>query len=295
MMGNGEFQEAVLPRGPVRPVKRGQPHRTRRRRWRGFLMLMACIFPPGLAQANPWPHFPLPPPWIGQPAPDSAPVPEWGSQWIDGGLGALSHGKEDESGHLAAPLPDGEVIPSPASGDEPLGSIFDDGDRFDILFYGGKFVDVTFRSIVFRQITDYRDSYIWVTALNYKLGALLGPIDIETEAQIAKHTGLQNHFEVNVLVIARREVVLWGAFSISMAFGDGFSLTSEVPRLEQEENPDSTKFLQYLLAELVFGLPAISWHPRLMIRVHHRSGVFGLYCEETCGSNFVTYGIKVEF
>lgn len=295
MMGNDEFQEAAISSGPARAVRCGWPNRNHQMRFRWFIVLMACTCSPSLAQAHPLLHIPVPPQSIGQPAVDPPPVPGWRSQAIDGGLGGLSHETEDETGHMAALTLHEDGIPSPAQVDNSPGSIFEDGDRFDILFYGGKFVDVTFRRIVFRQITDYRDSNIWVTALNYKLGNLLGPIDIETEAQFAKHTGLQNHLEVNVLMIARLEVVLWGAFSISLAFGDGFSLSSEVPRLEKEENPDSTVFLQYLLAEMVFGLPAISWHPRFMIRVHHRSGVFGLFCEDTCGSNFVTYGIKVEF
>ena len=263
------------------------------------MALIAFACPLGLAQAQQAPRPSAPPlpitlP-ITLPAADPRPLPEWASPAVEGGPGGPFQGTEDRWRPLAAAPLDEDDIPPPANAGEPPGSIFEDGDRFDILFYGGKFVDVTFTRIVSQQITDYRDSYIWVTALNYRLGKLLGPIDIETEAQIAKHTGLQDNWEANVLVIARLEVVLWGALSISMGFGDGFSLASEAPRLEREENPNSSVFLQYLLAEMVFGLPKIPWHPRLMIRVHHRSGVFGLYCEETCGSNFVTYGIKVAF
>ena len=165
----------------------------------------------------------------------------------------------------------------------------------DILFYGGKFSDVTFRRIVFRGETDYLPSYIWVVGLNYKLGPLVGPITIEAEGQVARHTGIQDNWEANVLLIARKEWVWDNAFSFSLALGDGFSLASETPPLEKEENPSANVFMQYLLAEMVFGLPSIAWHPRFLIRVHHRSGAFGVFCRGTCGSNFVTYGFKAAF
>ena len=165
----------------------------------------------------------------------------------------------------------------------------------DFLFYGGKFVDKTFRSVIFRGETDYLPSYIWVAGLNYKLGQLVGPFTIETEGQLGRHSGIQDNWEVNALVIARIEWVWQNAFSFSVAVGDGFSLASEKPILEVKENPSTNVFLQYLLAEIVFGLPSVSWHPRFMIRVHHRSGAFGIHCAGTCGSNFVTYGLKGAF
>lgn len=166
---------------------------------------------------------------------------------------------------------------------------------WDVLFYGGKFVKTTFRRILFRAETDYVPSYVWVAGLNYKLGQLVGPITLETEGQVARHTGIQDNWEINALIIARREWVWRNAFSFSVALGDGFSLASDVPKLEKKENPSTNVFLQALLAEVVFGLPSISWHPRFMIRIHHRSGTFGLLCPDTCGSNFVTYGFKAAF
>ncbi len=168
-------------------------------------------------------------------------------------------------------------------------------ERFDFLLYGGKFSDTLFREIILEQETDYLDSYVWVAGLNYELGKLVGPITIETEGQIARHTGLQDHWEANVLIIARREWLWQNAFSFSLAVGDGFSLASRVPRLEREDNLSDNGLLQYLMMEFDLGLPSVSGWPRFMMRVHHRSGVFGLHCPETCGSNFVTYGFKIAF
>ena len=98
--------------------------------------------------------------------------------------------------------------------------------NWDVLFYGGKFVDVTFRHIIFKGETDYLPSYVWVAGLNYKLGQLVGPITIETEGQVARHTGIQDNWEINALMIARSEWIWRNAFSFSLALGDGFSLAS---------------------------------------------------------------------
>ena len=156
-------------------------------------------------------------------------------------------------------------------------------------------MDSTYRRIIFQGDTNYQASYSWVAGLNYKLGQLVGPITIETEGQIARHTGIQDNWEINVLVIARMEWVWENVFSFSVATGDGFSLASEKPKLELVDNPSTNVFLQYLLSEIVFGLPSVSGHPRFLIRVHHRSGSFGIHCPATCGSNFITYGFKVAF
>lgn len=198
-----------------------------------------------------------------------------------GGAGQNAGGAAQGQAQAGVPRTNSESPPEPRD--------------LDFLFYGGKFVDKTFRRVVFRGETDYLPSYIWVAGLNYKLGKLVGPLTIETEGQVGRHTGIQDNWEVNALVIARMEWVWENAFSFSVAMGDGFSLASEKPKLEIKENPSTNVFLQYLLAEIVFGLPSVSWHPRFMIRVHHRSGAFGIHCAGTCGSNFVTYGLKGAF
>ncbi len=195
------------------------------------------------------------------------------------------------NGDSAAPRVEAAAQPAPA---RPSAADAD-WKRFDLLLYGGKFNDAVFRQILLSQETDYRESYVWVAALNYELGPLVGPITIETEGQVAFHTGIQDNYEVNLLMLVRREWVWDKLFSFSLAIGDGFSLASKIPALEREDNPRTNIFLQYLMVEFDLGLPSVSGRPRIMMRIHHRSGVYGLHCADTCGSNFVTYGLKWAF
>ena len=164
--------------------------------------------------------------------------------------------------------------------------------KLDFLFYRGQMVSNDFRNIVFNQKRDYVPSFIRVAAVNYKLGDFYGPFTWEFEGQFAKHNGLQNHSEMNALLIARWEIRWKDNLSFSWAVGDGLSVASEVPRTEKDENPSSGAAANYMMTEIDLGLPFLAFHPRLMFRIHHRSGVFGVFCRGTCGSNILTFGLK---
>jgi hypothetical protein len=78
----------------------------------------------------------------------------------------------------------------------------------------------------------------------------------------------------------------------SFAVGDGLSYYTEVSKVEKEDDQDAQKSLNYLLFELALGLPRYQqWD--LVVRIHHRSSIFGLY--GAGGSNYVCGGIKFSF
>ena len=171
--------------------------------------------------------------------------------------------------------------------------------KIDFSMYGGKYTQTDFAYILFRQQTEYMESYLAVGALNYLLDTKIRALNFETEGQIVKHFGFMQHSEVNGVLIAR-----WPGFlslPLSIAFGEGLSLASKRPRLEELEkniflmrfnSQKTSPLLNYLMVELDFPLAELPHDPRLFFRIHHRSGVFGLYCPPTCGSNFITYGVK---
>lgn len=199
--------------------------------------------------------------------------------------------------------------------------------RTDLLLYGGKFTETDLIPILTKQNTDYKNSWISVLGVSQGLGSTLRIFDFEVEFNLVKHQGIMKHYEANGLLLARTG---WNLFShrMSFAFGEGFSLASENPKLENREkgfrilNRDfdfltgayilsqtkiypfdteiqidsirSRNILNFIMVELDYGFPQISHFPRIFVRIHHRSGVFGLYCppDPACGSNFVSYGVK---
>ena len=170
----------------------------------------------------------------------------------------------------------------------------------DLVLYGGKYTDTNFSQIILHGKTNYKESYIAAGALNYRLEPRIRSIFFESEGQIVKHAGVMNHHELNGVLIARYHFSFMPA---SFAFGEGLSIASKTPELENrlkdimalrfEDRERSKPVLNYFLFELDFSLPVVMHDPRIFIRLHHRSGVFGTYCSKTCGSNFITYGIKI--
>lgn len=80
----------------------------------------------------------------------------------------------------------------------------------------------------------------------------------------------------------------------TLGIGEGVSWASHNPQQEirtEEKAGDARKFLNYVMVEATFALPK---HPEweLLYRLHHRSGVFGLYCPGIVGSTAVGFGLR---
>jgi len=119
----------------------------------------------------------------------------------------------------------------------------------------------------------------------------------EWEVQGVKHWGIQDHYELNALLVMRLMRLPWNhVVRTSFAFGEGLSWASEVPEIEESsrENDGATQLLNYLLLEATFGAPA--WENLdFVFRIHHRSGIFGLFDDVNGGSNVLAVGLKYRF
>ena len=61
----------------------------------------------------------------------------------------------------------------------------------------------------------------------------------------------------------------------------------------QKDAIESRALLNYMMVEVSSYLP-FERKTEVFLRIHHRSGIFGLYCppDPNCGSNFVSYGFR---
>lgn len=139
-----------------------------------------------------------------------------------------------------------------------------------------------------------------LTALAYtrEIGGNPNGLSWEVEAQAVQHSGIQSHQEVNALLSMRWNRFPWDAFvNTSVAFGSGLSYAFVEPDLEprtSRPDEDSSRLLNYLLVEVDLSPPRSSnWG--LVLRLHHRSGVFGMYNGVNGGSNFVGAGLRYTF
>lgn len=101
--------------------------------------------------------------------------------------------------------------------------------------------------------------------------------------------------EVDPYIAFRWANLPWNHYlNTSFAIGEGVSYASSVPAIEKRQNDDTKRLLNYLMFEATFAHPE---HPRLqyVLRVHHRSGAYGLYHAGNTGSNDVGIGIRYLF
>lgn len=137
---------------------------------------------------------------------------------------------------------------------------------------------------------DWLDSYIAGFALNRHMVTMWDHLDWEFEGSAFGHWGIEDHVEVNAAVLARWTDLPWDQLlDTSVAFGQGISWASKRPTLEDE----TRQFLHHLIGE-VEVTPVRSSAVSLVLRIHHRSGVFGLY-GASGGANFLTLGLRYRF
>ena len=84
----------------------------------------------------------------------------------------------------------------------------------------------------------------------------------------------------------------------TVAISTGLSFVEKVSDVERDAgdrgNPNGSHLLHYLAPEITFALPDYRQH-ELVIRYHHRSGVFGTFNGVWGGSNVVTTGYRYRF
>ena len=175
------------------------------------------------------------------------------------------------------------------------GKIEDDIKRpkWFLTVYGGAHVQDDINDIFTFQPKFEDNDYIAVAALAREFWHYKKYISFEVEGQIGKHFNNDTFWEFNGLIIGRWHAFPWNKYvDTSIAVGDGLSYYTEVSKVEKEDDEDAQKTLNYLMFELALGLPQ---YPRwdLVVRIHHRSSIFGLY--GAGGSNYLTGGIKFSF
>lgn len=169
-------------------------------------------------------------------------------------------------------------------------------DEWFFSLYGGKFSNNALLDIM-RLKTRFESSYVYVLSVGKEIGRYQNRISYELEGQIATHSGRQSHEEINGAVTLRWLPFPWDRkLDTSFAFGNGLSYATEEPPLERMDSDDnkSSQWLYHLFVEFAFAHPDHhQWD--LFIRVHHRSGVFGLFHDVDSGSNFIGCGIRYKF
>ena len=143
--------------------------------------------------------------------------------------------------------------------------------------------------------TSFENSQLLDVALSRKLYRLRDLIDFEVEGQVVRHFQDQDHWEFNALIVARWLPFPWDRYlDTSFAVGEGLSYATEISEIEGKRHDKTSKLLNYLMFEFEFTLPRLpDWS--LLTRIHHRSGVFGLFDGVRGASNACGVGLRYRF
>lgn len=161
------------------------------------------------------------------------------------------------------------------------------------LFYAKKTNDTVSDTFLFTA--DFPDSLDFVSlAVARKIGSYK-KTDLEFEGQIARHQGIEHYTEYTAAIFIRWETLPWDdVIDMSFAFAEGFSYTTRIPQFESENNKPAARFLNYLAYEMTFALPKYkNWEA--VLRMHHRSGIFGLFNGVHGASNAWAIGLRYNF
>lgn len=142
------------------------------------------------------------------------------------------------------------------------------------------------------ELTHTLDKTNWFRSLVHPITDV-----VQIAANLTVRTGSNQHtiYEVNPYFEGRWANLPWNKYvNTSFAIGEGVSYASSIPSLEGKSSEDTKRLLNYLLLEATFAPPS---DPRwqLVLRIHHRSGAFGLYHAGNTGSNDIGLGIRYLF
>ncbi len=164
-----------------------------------------------------------------------------------------------------------------------------------IFVYGGEWTDTRFVEIL-QLDTDFQDSYLGTVGLSRTFHRFNRHLDLEGEANLTRHWGKQDHFELNAALNLRWNTFPWDRFvDTSLAYGLGPSYAFGRPYIEERRRRPVSRLLVFMVTEVTAGPPAQWESPwEALVRIHHRSGAFGAV-SDAGGSNFITTGLRYRF
>jgi hypothetical protein len=147
------------------------------------------------------------------------------------------------------------------------------------------------------QRMEFSPSYLIALNVDYRIYRFERlPLQFEGEFNLGKRFEGANQFDISVTPMARWMSFPWNRllYTNLRAGALGFSYATGISDWERQNSGDNkgSRLLQFLVVELTF---ASSEHSRgeAFVRVHHRSGDYGLFDGSSGGSNYLAVGYRI--
>ena len=216
-----------------------------------------------------------------------------GAQSTDGATGAASGAEAADSwsADLKAPLR------------RPADNV---GGTWNWVLLGGRMTDAALVD-VFVFNFDWDEATLFSAEVGYTLKddnpvvRFLDPV--LSSIDVAMNVTYQDDPAGNIFVFSPYIMARWSNFPWSktirttFGLGGGLSYATDIPSIEihpQKPDGDYNRLLHYIAVEATIALPK---HPdwQLVYRLHHRSGVFGLFGADNVGNTAVEVGVRHYF
>ncbi|MBL8790363.1 MAG: hypothetical protein JNM45_07680 [Rhizobiales bacterium] len=132
----------------------------------------------------------------------------------------------------------------------------------------------------------------------WSLPAAIGDhLYVEGELGVSTRFGDEDMQEGWAAAYLRYDYLPWNDYVYTtIGVNTGLSYLTEISEFERsrDSKDDAAKLLHYMGPEITFADPD-NKNLELLVRYHHRSGVFGLFDGVVSGSTFITAGVRMRF
>lgn len=167
-----------------------------------------------------------------------------------------------------------------------------------VTVYGGRLLNGNFSRLFYDPFSaEAKDTGIAAITGSYRVHRFDFGLSFEVEAGLARRFGEEDLTEIWASAVARWDRFPWNDTvytTLGLAFW-GPSYVTEFSDHERNRNEGKkTHWMNFFAPEVTFA-PPDNKDMELVLRLHHRSGVFGLYNGTDSGSTFWTAGLRYHF
>ncbi len=181
-----------------------------------------------------------------------------------------------------------------------------------VALYGGVWTNSTLPSFpinLVRGKLTFEDAQIYSLIVNRRLIDFdldipgtryrLNGFSLEAEGTLDQHAGLQDHAEATAAIALRSgQIPLGSMLSMNLAWSNGVSYAFSTPKWEfgpTGRHGVESRNLQYFMAFETSFTPTAMRNLSAFMRLHHRSGIYGVISPRKTGSNYVGGGLRWTF
>ena len=171
-----------------------------------------------------------------------------------------------------------------------------------VAIYWGTYVESSLSEILLDRETPggwtYKNDHLVATAISRDTAQFFnGHLHLEPEIGIGQRYGAQDETEFWGALFFRYEGFPWDRWLVTtVAASTGLNYSTGVSQVEKDRARDGngSQLMHFFAPEITFARPR---HPdiELLVRFHHRSGVFGLVSDAWGGAQYATLGVRVRF